>query len=96
MKGGNSDYLIKILAFYKEKKNKLMVKYQYSNKRVVDIVTLEDFLDSPLIHVIHPLQLYYLGFDSSNFLSSNKKDPEIDDPNGSSKGGRFKRVFIHR
>ncbi len=96
MRRDNSDYLIKIISFYEEKTNKLMVKYQYCNKRVVDVISLEDFLNSPLVYVIHPLQLYYLGFDSSTFISRRKNNPGNGDPDGPpNKGGRFKRIFIH-
>lgn len=87
-------YLIKICSLYfNSERKELYVKYQLSNKRICSEMPLKDFLNSPLVHLVHPHQLYYLGFDTSELLSKNTKRTKNDTPIKKAIN-RFKRFFV--
>lgn len=96
MRSDNFNYPIKILSFYSDENNNFLIKYQYRNQRISDVITLDDFLNSPLIYGTHPAQLYYLGYDTSNLL---RHLPQTENTPASTstpaKKSRFKRFFIH-
>ena len=94
MRSDNLYYPIKILSFYSDEDNNFLIKYQYRNKRVADTINLDDFMNSPLIYGTHPTQMYYLGYDTSNFLHA-MTPPSGRTPDSKGKKSRFKRFFIH-
>lgn len=78
--------------FYCENNKQIMIKYQCSNKRIGDIVSLESFMQSPLKHATHPEQLFHLGIQAERFLSKirNTKNSSSDMQDQLT---RFKRLF---
>lgn len=80
MRKDEFNYPIKILSFYSDENNNFKIKYQYCNKRVAGTIGLDDFLNSPLIYGTHPAQIFYLGYDTCNFLhaieNSSRQKPD--------------------
>jgi len=84
-------YLIKICSLYIDENSKeFIVKYQFANKRICSEMPLKDFLNSEFMHLVHPQQLYYLGFDTHELINSKS----INDAFIKKTISRFKRFFI--
>lgn len=95
MQTDNFDYPVKILSFHCDEKKDFIIKYQYCHKRVADVISLSDFLNSPLIFGTHPLQLYYLGLDSASTFSSQSLNAAENQASKPANAGRLKRIFNH-
>lgn len=93
MKTLENCYPIKILSFFCDEKNNFQIKYQYANKRVVGTISLTDFLKSPLMYAIDPMQIYQLGFNVSEFLMRLETPNNTETPQKPSIFKLLKRVF---
>ncbi|RUQ96642.1 hypothetical protein [Legionella septentrionalis] len=85
--------LIKDIYFC-DKKQQIMIKYQCSNKRIGDIISITEFMQSPLKHATHPDQMLQIGIELERQLNNLKKHTH---PNSEAKNQltRFKRVFYN-
>lgn len=91
---GEDPYLIKIRKLYTtENINDLVVEFQVSNRRAIGKLPLSEFMVSPLIHAVHPSQIYQLGFDRAQLLLNTQlKDSARKKAKPRSKN-IFKRIF---
>lgn len=64
--------------FYCNKKREIMIKYQCSNKRIGDVISLSEFMQSPLKNATHPDQMIQIGMQLERQLNllqeQNSKD----------------------
>lgn len=65
--------LIKDIYFC-DKKQLIMIKYQCSNKRIGDIISIEEFMQSPLKHATHPNQMLQIGVALERHLNTITKN----------------------
>jgi|GEM_PF-6333218 len=89
-----SMYFIVIKDIYLcPKTNRIMIKYQCSNKRIGDNITLEDFMKSPLKHATYPDQMFHIGVQTERMIEhfkNTKQSPENIQPLL-----RFKKIFYN-
>lgn len=74
--------------FLCSKKKEIMIKYQCINKRIGDIIALEDFMRSPLKHAVHPNQIFQIGLQTERYFQKlNFSDDNLEPLT------RFKKIF---
>ena len=83
--------LIKDIYFC-DKKQKIMIKYQCSNKRIGDTISIVEFMQSPLKHATHPDQLLQIGIELERQLNKLQKHQHQQERNQLT---RFKKVFYN-
>lgn len=83
--------LIKDIYFC-NKKQKIMIKYQCSNKRIGDTISIDEFMQSPLKHATHPDQMLLIGVQLERQINLIQKFSNTD-IEATTHLTRFKQVF---
>lgn len=79
--------------FFCNKKRQIMIKYQCLNKRIGAIISLEEYMSSPLKHATYPDQLFHIGMQTEKFLSEIQNCKPRIDTQMQDQLSRFKRIF---
>lgn len=85
--------LIKDIYFC-NKKQKILIKYQCSNKRIGDTISIDEFMRSPLKHATHPDQMLLIGLQLERQLNALQKSSNSDRV-ATEQLTRFKQVFYN-
>lgn len=71
-------YFIKISDIYMNDENgNIMVSYYITDHRITGNMTSIEFMNSPLIHGVHPSQIYLLGIETGKWMRADINNTPI-------------------
>ena len=92
-----SHYVVEIVKFYFDgRQQELMIDYRIKYKRIESSISLNHFIDSPLIYGVHPKQMYLLGIEQGRTISTKERiDCHSEKAADTLSQPRLRKIFYH-